>query len=658
MEENFDYWINKGNDLCYSKDFEKAIDCYIKATLLNPEDASAFYNWGTALADLAGIKQDETLFRESFEKYYKATILNPKHTSTFNNWGIALAGLARIKQDEALFKESFEKYYKANILDLKDASVLNNWGTALADLAEIKQDEVLFNESFEKYNRATLLNPKNASAFYNWGTALSDLAEIKQDEALFKESFDKFDKAVVLNPEDASAFHNWGITLTDLARIKQDEALFRESFVKYDKATKLKTKYSNAYIYWGISIAALYKLTKDESLLKESVDCFVKSEKDILYILVFLDKKYIEYFKQREIYSLLLDMDTDEGRFFRETTKKNTSKEEINILKSIYFHSFIIISQLHINNDNEKLVAHYQKRDISQKMLFEDSKFRLNAINYSNDPTEGKMLSKYLFGKEKHEKPISNMGYGAFAGCFIFNHDSLNHFRLYGKEDDKEGTGVALVFNSGFFSKEAHMAMKQLKKEQENLINNEEQEKYALFRCIYIDPVTQRVETVGQKESYLFYHDIDTEEFNKVSSLREKIKRDIKKYNDDIIEVIKNIEKEMEELRILVKEINQTELNQIVIEQLLVNLRYLIKHIAFKEEQECRIIKIFPLTHDGIKEDKDNMYRMYIEYAPQVSKYIKKIYFGPKAAGMNLFQDYLAHKKLNIPVLKSENPLA
>ena len=49
---------------------------------------------------------------------------------------------------------------------------------------------------------------------------------------------------------------------------------------------------------------------------------------------------------------------------------------------------------------------------------------------------------------------------------------------------------------------------------------------------------------------------------------------------------------------------------------------------------------------------------MYIEYAPNVSEHIEKIYFGPKATGIELFQDYSAHKKLIISVIKSENPLA
>ena len=89
---------------------------------------------------------------------------------------------------------------------------------------------------------------------------------------------------------------------------------------------------------------------------------------------------------------------------------------------------------------------------------------------------------------------------------------------------------------------------------------------------------------------------------------------------------------------------------------MLINLRYLIKHVAFKEEQECRIFKICRLESKEVK--FDGFERIYYEYKPDVSRYIKKIYFGPKATGMRLFNDMLKQNKINIPHEKSNNPLA
>jgi hypothetical protein len=277
-------------------------------------------------------------------------------------------------------------------------------------------------------------------------------------------------------------------------------------------------------------------------------------------------------------------------------------------------------------------------------MLFDNTKFRLNAINYSNDPKEGETLLDYLYkDRTPPAKEPLNTKYIAFAGCFSFNYDSLNQFRLYGKEDGREGTGLSLVFKKSFFSEDARISPmseqslvtdKNVKPEEEK----PEEKKHALFRCIYVDPETRRVETVGQKDEYLFYREGNE---NKIT--------DHKNYINDIIKIINE---NMEKLKIQVADLDQE-----VIGQLLVNLRYLTKHIAFKEEQECRIVKIHNLKDKEIN-PSDNFKQMFVEYEPKVSIYIEKIYFGPRAGGMKLFQDILSHKGLPIPYEQSKNPLA
>jgi hypothetical protein len=366
------------------------------------------------------------------------------------------------------------------------------------------------------------------------------------------------------------------------------------------------------------------------------IDCFKNSQESILKILIFLDKNNREKIIKTDTLYPLLDSDSWDGRFFKETTKNIPNGNDIDKYKKVYILSIFIMNLLHVQN--EKYVAHYQEKKVSQKILFdEESKFRLNAINYSNDPTEGKTLLDYLLGEDKYNaKDTTNKEYGAFAACFTLNQDSLHQFRLYGKEDREEGVGLSLVFWDSFFSEEAKMAMKQ----EDSIFKKEE--KYALFRCMYIDPIVRRVVTVGRKEEYLFYRD---------ENINEDIIND---YNNYISEILDNIKDKMEELKELVNG-----LDSVIIGQLLLNLRYLTKHVAFKEEQECRIVKICRLTDKKINiSSNENYKQMYINYEPKVSDHIEKIYFGPKATGMELFQDILTNKRLNIPCKRSENPLA
>jgi hypothetical protein len=128
-----------------------------------------------------------------------------------------------------------------------------------------------------------------------------------------------------------------------------------------------------------------------------------------------------------------------------------------------------------------------------------------------------------------------------------------------------------------------------------------------------------------------------------------------------------NISTTKKELQDLFKRIGDTiksieTKNWSLLAELLINLRYLVKHYAFKEEQECRILTVKRLTQDDSKiqfqkDESGNIQRMYIEVG-DVSKHIEKIYFGPCAEGMALFQDGLSYEGLDISCEASKLPFA
>ena len=741
--------VEGGNRLCYlakiKQDemlFNEACKKYEEAIQVDQHNADIFYRWGIALSHLARIKQYDKLFKEAFEKYKKAANLKSNYTEVFNSWKIAFIILARTKQNEDLLMETCEEYIKLVGAYPNNYTALNGHGVALRYLAKIKQNEKLLDEAREKYKEATILEPSNYLAFNNWGYLLNGMAEDKHDEdlfkkSLFKEACEKSQKAAILNQNSVFAYNNWGIALAGLAQIKKSESLFKDACEKYKKAASSHSHYIDTFNNWGITLCFFAKLKKKcETLFLKELEAFKEKSKEIndsitllikgkLYFLLGKETEAVQYFTNSkkdilEIYTFL-DKDNpekiirkilDEDDFFREVTKGMPEKK-LNEYKKVYILSISIINQLHINNKNEKLIAYYTNKTISQKMLFNDnSKFRLNAINYSNDPTEGKALLDFLFGEEKcPTKKELNNGFRAFTGCFTFNYDSLNQFRLYGKDEGKEGTGLSLVFRDDFFNKEAKMAMK--KNVGISVSPRKEDEKHALFRCMYIDTKMQEVVSVGYKEEdFLFkekreefekdnkrkreqfekdikekrerfekyieeqkeWFDIEKkrvwfekdikekrEDFEKYlkeerDEFEEKIKEDVKIYEKYIHHIIDSVKRQMKVLKEMVENLDPE-----IVRQLLVNLRYLTKHFAFKEEQECRIVKIHRLGDKKTKiHESDDFKRLYIEYEPKPSNHIKKIYFGPKVTEteMELFQDILTHKELNIPYEKSKNPLA
>jgi len=115
-----------------------------------------------------------------------------------------------------------------------------------------------------------------------------------------------------------------------------------------------------------------------------------------------------------------------------------------------------VLNSLQIIPGFESKVAHYSRVSTAFSLLDskEPSKFRLNTIRGVNDPTEGLVLGTY-WNKQGISENIHANDTATFISCFTFNHDSLNQFRLYGKEDKQEATGVSLVFNKEFFSNQA-----------------------------------------------------------------------------------------------------------------------------------------------------------------------------------------------------------
>jgi hypothetical protein len=123
------------------------------------------------------------------------------------------------------------------------------------------------------------------------------------------------------------------------------------------------------------------------------------------------------------------------------------------------------------------------------------------------------------------------------------------------------------------------------------------------------------------------------------SNEEKKMRKKINKYKKKIDGNLQAVQTEFEKLKDYIKKHKNT-IKEPLVCKLLMNLRYLVKHIAFKEEQECRIVRVEALTnHDKVKLEED---KMFIE-TKAIGKFIDKIYFAPNATGMEFFQEKLVY---------------
>jgi len=313
----------------------------------------------------------------------------------------------------------------------------------------------------------------------------------------------------------------------------------------------------------------------------------------------------------------------NEEKIFPEIMKKygiekNENKGLYGKCEEIYSQTIEILENLHIGSeDSDELeVSYYTKKSIAQDLLIAPNKdehkckdFRLYYTHEMNDPSEGKTLLSFLGINNEDLKLPETL---PFIACFSLEVNSLNQFRLYGNDNNKEATGVSIVFRFDFFDESI----------------NREQEKTPLYRCVYINPDNEQIKISFSKKE-------EEEDLEWIKDKQEKM--------DDLFKKLKKNIKELFDININNLNIDKTEL----VKDLIINIRYLVKDYAFTEERECRIINMINKKDGSIEIDGE---RLYINIG-EIKAYVKEIYFAPLAGGKEVFE-----AKTNIDCIRSRHP--
>ena len=377
----------------------------------------------------------------------------------------------------------------------------------------------------------------------------------------------------------------------------------------------------------------------------------IRAEKKLRLGNVYKDKKYFK--KAKDAYCKARD-----HRYYESICSLNIIKCPKKVhkdLNELYKNVTEILKELQIIPEFEPKVAHYSRSSTAFDLLKNDqpSNFRLSTIRGVNDPTEGTVLGNYFQTQNIYENIHTN-NTATFISCFTFNHDSLNQFRLYGKENGIEATGVSLVFEKDFFDNQySHLGfithlpfinscpkLKEPKEPKEpdtpskpkDRQDKPKIEKVSLYRCIYLDPKSGYL-TLSHRDKSTFYLQYKEDEFTaknqwdqyykEISDKEESVKKHlfrIKKLTQNILNTIHEkgcSDKKKEKILKTVRSI-------------LLPLQYLVKHNAFQEEQECRIMYITNIYDEKVHSDWEKQW-MYVEYNAYVGYHIDKIYLSPGA---------------------------
>ncbi|MBF0657203.1 sel1 repeat family protein [Psychrobacter sp. NG25] len=540
---------------------------------------------------------DSIKLADSAELYAKAKFNIGLEYKKKNLYQRAIGSFEEINQEYSKLYFSAASYQKGIILNY----IYNNFEDALKLWNNIKIEDTKEGFAAAQYHIAKVYETKKD----NYIKALEYLNKINKDDFL------NFYNLAVLNIANIKAykFNEYKeaiIVLSTLSEKTEDDIRIKADYLLGKLHFELE-KYEEAEKYFQLSKKGI----PYESLCFISI-CRLLMNEDTLSFGVKLTELFCY---TRDIITLLkIEFDT-----------------KVNNLKSL-----------------ERKLAHYTSTDICNKLMNDSleetspSSFRLNTISNVNDPSEGQVLRRYLSNYDQ-ESPYNlklDDNLHAFIGCFTFNHDSLNQFRLYGKTDDKEASGLSLVFSKRFFQTEEDLSYEEILSSQ---INNKgesfstkdidsETSRFKAIRCIYIDPKSGFVQ-IAHRSRITFYR-----EFEEKDSPEQKwveYKKIIDDKNDKLSKLLESLRKCYKNTKQNFREdyIENLEL----VEDILLPLNYIIKHSAFQEEQECRMIYITSLKDPKVQMSFGKF--LYVNYEINVKDNLDKIYIAP-AAGQ--FQPYLA----------------
>ncbi len=168
----------------------------------------------------------EKNYEGAIEQFIKASEMDPKQHVIWGNMAEAYAGLAAKPGDQtANFQKAFDSYNKAIELNPADAAYINNYGLLLAKAKK-------FDEAKAQLNKAAALDAPNAGKyFYNLGAVLVNTGNYGEAESVFKQ-------AIAADANYADAHYQYGVCLMAKAQTTADGKVVppegtKDAFEKY-----------------------------------------------------------------------------------------------------------------------------------------------------------------------------------------------------------------------------------------------------------------------------------------------------------------------------------------------------------------------------------------------------------------------------------------
>lgn len=517
------------------------------------------------------------------------------------------------------------------------------------------------NKKVENIPYAT--NKDLADAYYYKGLAKNNLKK-------YNEAIEYFEKSLKFEPAYWLIVHyNIGVSKINLGEyeesIKNFDIITYQNFYKeyYNRIIRKEIYDSELYnIYISMHCSKVFA----ELLLKEKAynsinmflelsKCFNPNNNHIFNMVSFLFENY-KYDLIEKIFNYLVEENYNDlwenDITFNLLKNKTIDKEILKNIKKNLLYQYLLLQSLSFNNKTLKReytynieIAHYTSLNTLLKLIKEDNKIRITNISNANDPKEGKILENIL-NKNKLDIKIKNdENLITLQTSFSRNKDALTMFRLYGKNENKEATGICLVidkkyFNDNYLSSVIEVNLDNQKQEEKKGNENYKNAKEIIQKRLGIKNLYWVI-CYNEEKNQLVFNPTKSKYSSVIIDLNtiNKNKKNINKIEYLINCIFHNIINSAKEI----DKIENKNLTDEIFSNLFENIRYIIKHEAFFEEQELRMLITTNYKNENIniEEDKKRLYINYNELFNENENFIKEIILGGKIEDKELTSDYI-----------------
>ena len=595
--------------LYYLNRYEEAIDYYSKAIEINPLYEKAFINKGIILAKLMA-------FDEALYSFNMALEINDKSEISYFNIGIIYSRLERYEDALYYFNKASELGYDYAYLNV--AIVLEKIGK--------------IGDAFEAYDKAVAINKSLEVIYLNKASLLINIKK-------YKEAIECLDKS---------------LSILDEKNSKGDTIIKNKDYIEYIEIGMMgnDTIYDRIYFLKSEALIGLEQYDYALTLILN-----IKDSKSVNIFSII--SRFIEYIGIEKIINTILKEDSfwteEKEEYFNFIVRDIDINNRIK-LKKLWILQYVFLYLVSVkDNDKVNEISHYTSIEVFDDMAFDKrydkadsskyntylkkNKLRMTSIKNANDPKEGKILMQLLRNNNVNSKYASINNFIALQTSFSRCKDSLTMYRLYGKYDNKEGTGCCLVFDKSFFDTSFNNCGSSIlfsfSYDKNNYSNIEfyEEQTLPLYFVLYYN--YKRNEIIfnpceSDYDNLIINLNKEYNVWNEGSKFYDKLKNNIGYVFYSMFKVIKDFNSEESALSY----------------QLLMNMQYLIKDASFIEEQEMRIIQLVEYGSNPLHID-DKMKRSYKNYLYIFdNKSLKEVILAPKVEDADFlvekFNDRLA----------------